>query len=209
MIFHNHQFANSICELGDHIDKIVIDKAHCIPQWGAKFRGEYLDLEYLHTLVPSQVPILATSATMLLDVYAAVVQALQFNLKNTFELNLGNDHQNIYQEVRIMKGNVCDHCRDFDHVINEGKCGKFKHCMVFVNECDATQHLCKVLWESVPHEMQGKTAYYHSCHGTLSKKRTMHRFHDGHIDVLITTEAAGMVRLALSSECQLKTMLFN
>jgi superfamily II DNA helicase RecQ len=209
MIFHNRHFANSIRDLGDYLDKVVIDEAHCIPQWGEKFRGEYSDLEYLRTLVPSRVPILAASATMSPDVYAAVVRALQFDLKNTFEVNLGNDRPNIYQEVRIMKGNVRDHRGDFDHIIDEGKCGKFKRRMIFIDECDATQHLCKVLRESVPLEMQGRIAYYHSRRGTLSKKRTMRRFRDGHIDVLITTEAAGMVRLVLSSACWLEIMTFD
>ncbi|KAJ3822554.1 P-loop containing nucleoside triphosphate hydrolase protein [Lentinula raphanica] len=43
---------------------IVVDEAHCISQWGDKFRPIYQQLGTLRAFVPAQVPFLATSATM-------------------------------------------------------------------------------------------------------------------------------------------------
>ncbi|KAF8328679.1 P-loop containing nucleoside triphosphate hydrolase protein [Cantharellus anzutake] len=46
------------------IDKLVIDEAHCIDQWGADFRPDYAILGDLHSFSPKSVPFLATSATL-------------------------------------------------------------------------------------------------------------------------------------------------
>ncbi|KAJ3974830.1 P-loop containing nucleoside triphosphate hydrolase protein [Lentinula raphanica] len=51
---------------------IVVDEAHCISQWGDKFRPIYQQLGTLRAFVPAQVPFLATSATMQPTVLAEV-----------------------------------------------------------------------------------------------------------------------------------------
>ena len=43
---------------------MVVDKGHCIKQWGSEYRKHYASLETLRSFVPRGVPVLAISATM-------------------------------------------------------------------------------------------------------------------------------------------------
>ena len=78
-----------------HIGGIIIDEAHCISQWGDKFRPEYSNLISLRSLVPLGVPIYATTATA----PPLVLEDIRWNLgiegDKSFHLNLGNDYRKV------------------------------------------------------------------------------------------------------------------
>lgn len=91
MLYHNRDFRTIIGSCQRLIKKVVIDKAHCVKQWGDKFRLEYSRLDFVRTLTSKDCPILATTATLETNFYGDAASAIQFNLNKTFEINLGND----------------------------------------------------------------------------------------------------------------------
>ena len=82
-------------KLAGHISTIIIDEAHCISQWGDKFREEYSRLGTLRAFVPSHVPVLVTSATMPPHILKQVCRTMQINIETSYYLNLGIDRPNI------------------------------------------------------------------------------------------------------------------
>ncbi|KAJ3774899.1 P-loop containing nucleoside triphosphate hydrolase protein [Lentinula raphanica] len=87
---------------------IVVDEAHCISQWGDKFRPIYQQLGTLRAFVPAQVPFLATSATMQPTVLAEVRRSLHINPIDSFHINVGTDRRNIAWFVHRMKAAKSD-----------------------------------------------------------------------------------------------------
>ncbi|KIJ32948.1 hypothetical protein M422DRAFT_183840, partial [Sphaerobolus stellatus SS14] len=56
-VISNHKFSKDILAA-------VVDESHCIPQWGDKFRKENKNVGQMCSLFPSDVPVLATTATV-------------------------------------------------------------------------------------------------------------------------------------------------
>jgi superfamily II DNA helicase RecQ len=90
-------------EFSKHIHTFIVDEAHCILQWGDKFREEYSKLGTLHAFVPAQVPFLITSATLTQDDLSRIRKLLHIEPSQTYVLNLGNDCPNITWNVRHMQ----------------------------------------------------------------------------------------------------------
>lgn len=90
-------------EFGKRVLGLHVDKAHCIAQWGGKFCPEYLHLEAIHALLPCQVPVQITSATMPPHVLKLAHKTMNIDPSNLLYLNLENDHHNIMWEVCYMK----------------------------------------------------------------------------------------------------------
>ena len=82
---------------------IVINEAHCIVQWGGDFRPTYGMLDKLRSFIPPDIPLYVTSATMTPDVQSEVCRQLHINPSESFHLNLGNDRENTYYEVRPIR----------------------------------------------------------------------------------------------------------
>ena len=82
---------------------IVVDKAHCISQWGGDFHVAYGKPGDLHSYVPTNIPILATSVTLAPATLKEVQHQLQIDSSNMFFLNLGNNWPNITPSVIEMQ----------------------------------------------------------------------------------------------------------
>ncbi|KAG6370692.1 P-loop containing nucleoside triphosphate hydrolase protein [Boletus reticuloceps] len=100
MAISNCQFNSLLCspEYHAHMLGVVIDKDHCIVQWGGQFRPAYAKLDKLRSFVPTHIPLYVTSATMMPDVVAEVCRQLHIDPLKSFHINLGNDRKNIYQQ---------------------------------------------------------------------------------------------------------------
>ena len=81
-----------------HLAAVIIDEAHCIAQWGDNFQEDYLKLRTLCALIPSCVPFLVTSATLLPLVLAQVHTAVHIQTSNSYHVNVGIDRPNIAWE---------------------------------------------------------------------------------------------------------------
>ncbi|KIJ62765.1 hypothetical protein HYDPIDRAFT_113857 [Hydnomerulius pinastri MD-312] len=95
-------------KLSSKLAAVVIDEAHCISQWGNKFRPEYAKLGTLRALMPTKVPFLVTSATLPPLVLADVQTKVHIQTSTSYHVDVGTDQPNISWEVRIMKAAKSD-----------------------------------------------------------------------------------------------------
>ena len=93
------QLLNS-SKFAEKIGAIIIDEAHCISQWGDKFRPLYAELGTLRAFVPHKVPFLITSATLPPLVLAQVRTTVHMQVETSYHVNLGMDRPNIAWFVR-------------------------------------------------------------------------------------------------------------
>ncbi|KAI0371404.1 P-loop containing nucleoside triphosphate hydrolase protein [Pilatotrama ljubarskyi] len=173
------------------IGAFIIDEAHCITHWGTEFRPEYSTLEHLRSFVPSQVPILATSATLTPAVLAEVRKQLCIRPAHSFHLNLGNDRSNIRQGMRYMRS-ASDYSALNFMVEGAKNPEDLPRALVFVNaiqKCHAAAHHLRGL---VDEHLRNCVGVLHAKQGSLTKEDEWRRFRDGHIRILVATEAAGM-----------------
>lgn len=195
MLYHNRDFRLTISSCRAQIKKVVIDEAHCVPQWGSKFRLEYGRLDFIRTLVNKSCPVLATSATLPEYYYDEMSTCLRFNLNKTFQINLGNDRPNIRMEIRTIKGKL-DDFEDLAHIAAEASTPEgFKHRIIFSNTVEGTLKIVKSLRQHLPEDSQHKwdIAYFHSHRDAETRNQVMEDFGSGKIKILVATEAAGMV----------------
>jgi superfamily II DNA helicase RecQ len=181
-------------EWADDISHIVIDEAHCISQWGDKFRQRFAELGKLRAYLPSHVPFFATSATLPPAVLRDVYKVLEFTDGSTYLRNLGNNRPNIVPHVRYMNGGLKDR-KSLDFLVADlAENDIIERTMIFFNTRVLAQQSCTYLKQSVPPSLQSQIDFYHALRSQNGKDKTMAAFRRGEINVLCTTEAAGMVR---------------
>lgn len=173
---------------------VVIDEAHCIAQWGQKFRTKYSTLNKLRSYVAPNTPLLLTSATFPPQVAADIRDTLEVQDDRSFDLNLGNDRSNIMPIVWPMKGGK-DDFGSLDFVVSGGE---LRRTVIYVNEKETARGACEYLQSLVP-EKSSQIDFIHSgrCHNP--QKRVLREFQAGTINVLCATEVVGMVSLIFSS----------
>jgi superfamily II DNA helicase RecQ len=179
------------------IAAFVIDEAHCISQWGDDFRTEYAELGTLRAFVPSQVPFMFASATLPPVVLAEVRKSLHVSPETSYHVNLGTDRPNIAWFVHLMKAAKTDlEALEFliDAHDSEDAIIELLQTMVFFDDINLAMEALEYLRDRLPRRNRGQIAIYHSRRSKRSKRIIMERFRKGEIKILLTTEAAGMVR---------------
>jgi superfamily II DNA helicase RecQ len=172
---------------------VCVDECYCITQFGEKFRHDYSKLKTIRSLAPLHVPFLATSATLTSDDLKAVRQSLEIETSNSYHINLGNDRPNIewmyYKSCREQSG-----FEDLRQFLLPADRDTLPRSMVFFNKT-ATCRAARQWFESqVPDHLKDRSQYFESIRTVYGKQRTWEDFRNGLIDVLFTTEAAGMIR---------------
>ena len=71
----------------------MVDEAHCVKLWGDQFRKAFALIGSLRRLSPSEVPVLALTATALMDTYQEVLN--QLSMKNPNLIALSPDRSKI------------------------------------------------------------------------------------------------------------------
>jgi superfamily II DNA helicase RecQ len=179
------------------IAAFVVDEAHCISQWGDDFRTEYAELGTLRAFVPSQVPFMFASATLPPPVLAEVRKSLHVSPETSYHVNLGTDRPNIAWFVQLMKAAKTD-LEALDFLISahdsEDSIIELLQTMVFFDDINLAMDALEHLRDRLPLRNRGQIAVYHSRRSKRSKRIIMEKFRKGEIKILLTTEAAGMVR---------------
>lgn len=180
------------------IAAFVIDEAHCISQWGDDFRTEYAQLGTLRAFVPLQVPFMMASATLPPLVLAEVRKSLHISPDTSYHVNLGTDRPNIAWFVHHMKAAKSD-LEALEFLIPphewEDAIIELAQSMVFFDDINLAMEALEYLRDRLPRSSRGAIALYHSRRSKRSKRIIMEKFRKGEIKILLTTEAAGMVRV--------------
>ncbi|RDX41374.1 P-loop containing nucleoside triphosphate hydrolase protein [Lentinus brumalis] len=172
---------------------LVIDEAHCICQWGGDFRKEYSQLAVVRALLSALTSILVTSATMTPLVLSNTWKSVQIDPDKSFFLNLGNDRPNIVWRIEYMTAGKADlECLHFLAPDDADELTCLPKTMVFFDSIAQSQKARRWLLERLPARFRDRIKCYNARLGDLTKKFVMKGFRKGTIDILLTTEAAGM-----------------
>lgn len=176
---------------------IVVDEAHCISQWGGDFHVAYSKLGDLRSYVPTNVPILATSATLAPAALKEVQHKLQIDSSNMFFLNLGNDWPNITPSVIEMQNS--SNYSALLPLIGQDVTGPtdLPKIIIFTNSIQRMLEILRFLEEHLPSTCSPYLDIFHAFRGPGSKKEALKCFRNGQKRILIATEAAGMVHSSI------------
>ena len=78
----NELLKNTVQQLD--ICLLAVDESHCVSQWGYDFRPPYLDIAEFRQLLPSNIPLLALTATATEEVVKDIQFRLNFRTENVF-----------------------------------------------------------------------------------------------------------------------------
>ncbi|KDQ25684.1 hypothetical protein PLEOSDRAFT_160303 [Pleurotus ostreatus PC15] len=82
------------------INRLVVDEAHCVSEWGHDFREDYRRMGPLFRQCFSQVPITALTATATPSVQLDIIRSLRMSEKNMFKAIHPFNRPNLFYEVR-------------------------------------------------------------------------------------------------------------
>jgi RecQ family ATP-dependent DNA helicase len=93
------------------LDRIAIDEAHCISEWGHDFRPAYKELSWFkYALADPPVPIIALTATATPHVRQDIISNLRLNSSNLRVFKTPSARPNIHYEVRYLADWAEDPC---------------------------------------------------------------------------------------------------
>lgn len=190
MCFVNPEFSKLLRDAtwSKSIMFVVIDEAHCITQWGQKFRTQYSSLNKLWSYIAPHTPLLLTSATLPPQTLSNIRDTLEVQDEHSFDLNLGNDRSNIMPIVWPMKGGKED-LGSLDFVVSRGE---LRRTVIYVNEKETAREACEYLQALIP-EKSSQIDFIHSGRCSGPQKRVLRQFQAGEINILCATEVVGMV----------------
>ncbi|KAH8093844.1 P-loop containing nucleoside triphosphate hydrolase protein [Cristinia sonorae] len=171
----------------------IIDEAHCITQWGDSFRTTYSELGTLRAFTSLKIPVVALSATFPPAALEQARKSLLINADFAFHLNIGNDRPNIAWEVRHMAtGKSSYESLAFLIPENLNDDSQFSRTMVFFDDISISMKARRWFLSQIPESLRHRVKTYNSRMTAFAKRRVMKLFRRGKIDILFTTEAAGM-----------------
>ncbi|TFY78202.1 hypothetical protein EWM64_g5807 [Hericium alpestre] len=175
-------FARKVCSF-------IIDEAHCITQWGNKFREVYLRLGTLRAFMSARVPFLVTLVTLTPADLAVICKSVHLERNDTYHLNLGNDRPNLTWHVRNMKAGKSD-LESLTFLLLTKDKPKLKRAIIFFDDISVSMDACCWFREQLPANLRDHVACYNSQHGESSKHDSYQRFCDGELDIWFASEAA-------------------
>lgn len=94
------------------LNRVAIDEAHCISEWGHDFRPAYQELSWFKkNFKHPPVPITALTATATPSVRMDIINLLGLDVRTLKMFNTPSARPNIHYELRYI-GNTDDSCRD-------------------------------------------------------------------------------------------------
>lgn len=181
---------------------LVVDEAHCIYQWGTSFRTAWSEIGRLRSILPPGIPFLACSATMTPIVLADVRHRLEISVDRSYHLNLGNCRSNITPVIVRMSG-AATNLSSLNFLVRDVRKGKpLPRLLIFFNTRELTQRATEHIRALIPEELRPQIDYMHGMRTKKGKECVMREFRERKINVLCSTDCAGMVR-------QINTFLFR
>lgn len=164
----------------NRIDRLVVDEAHCVSQWGKSFRIDYLKLTDFRVKFPG-VPILALTATATPGVRQDIITVL--SMKNTEIVLNSFNRPNLYYEIRKKSNRIIEDIAKYIKNKYPEDSG-----IIYCSSRADCQHLGKVLKRT----FQLSAWYYHGEMAPEERIRVQTEWMRGDIKVLAATVAFGM-----------------
>ncbi|KAL4260460.1 hypothetical protein AB1N83_009629 [Pleurotus pulmonarius] len=175
-----------------HIISLVFDEAHCISTWGS-FRPEYSEVGRLRYFLPSDVPIMVTSATLPKHVLDDVKKTLQFRADKTFTSRRNCDRANISIVVRPIR-NPFSSFLDLQFLVrNWGlNTGSPKKFIVFFDDVNEAVNACLYVRSLIPRQYREQLKWFCADMTATFKAEEIKAFESGERLGFFSTESFGM-----------------
>ncbi|EAU86127.2 hypothetical protein CC1G_03338 [Coprinopsis cinerea okayama7 len=173
------------------LNRLVVDEAHCISEWGHDFRAEYRRIGSFRNRYPD-VPIMALTATATPDVQSDIIHNLKLSSDNLFRALHPFNRANLYYEVRYLSDrNPKTRMEDIHKYIKTlyTRRGKVSCGIIYCR----TKAACEELTQFLRKNGINAGSYYRGIPPT-KLDATLRRWLDGsgEIDVVVATIAFGM-----------------
>ncbi len=160
------------------VERLIVDEAHCISQWGHDFRPDYRRLGPLRAILG--VPAAAFTATATPDVRADI--AVQLGLTDPLEIVTGFERPNLTLAVEVCRGHAAKRA-ELERLIREaGTPG-----IVYTATRKGVAQ-----WADVIEQAGHRAGRYHGGMDDASRAREQDAFLAGDTDVMVATNAFGM-----------------
>jgi superfamily II DNA helicase RecQ len=182
-----------LAHFAQRISHIVIDEAHCIRNWGSKFRPFYAELGRLRTWFGLATPVVLSSATMgQPEAQESICRIMGIHRDRSFQANLGNDLPNLCTLIQKFNG-APTNLSVLDFLVQNIRAGaQLPRTLIFVNKRWTAQQVTQHLRNQVPEELHTQINFAHSLHDEDGKTEVMQHFRTGIVNILVATECAGM-----------------
>ncbi|KLO05062.1 P-loop containing nucleoside triphosphate hydrolase protein, partial [Schizopora paradoxa] len=179
-------------EFSARVYSVFIDEAHCISHWGESFRKQYGRLGMIRAFLPKGTPVTAVSASLTPRVARDVRGSLQFRDGYLF-VNKGNNRSNVSLVVRSIH-NKAESYTDLDFLVPDGTTQRtaIKKAWVYCDSIHDGSDIVDHLQDKLPPELHDAIRPYHATLDNDYRAKCMRLFREGHIRVLVCTDAAGM-----------------
>ncbi|KAG9078436.1 hypothetical protein FRC06_008368, partial [Ceratobasidium sp. 370] len=173
-----------------HRQAIVLDEAHCIPNWGKSFHPKYAVAGDMRLILPVHTPYVAATATAKLLTRKAIRQVLRFG-DDTVSINLGNHRPNLAYSVHRLKQAKASVPEILEYFPDKNQLPGYT--LIFVDSRPLGQLLLALLRRHVAPELRYKIQIYHAFRSDHAKDVLANGFEkEGGFEVMICTEAMTM-----------------
>lgn len=173
---------------------IVVDEAHCITQWGPKFRQAYGRLREIRSLVKNIVPFVLASATLPPNILAEVKASLLIEECSHDFVHLGNYRDNLIWEISVLDQHRERHMDQLVTLLPTGSVETLQsQVLIYVNDRFTGYRIRQHIRSLYSEEHHALIDCYHALRGELTKEWLMYRLAKDELKILICTEAVGMV----------------
>jgi len=186
-------------EFHKRVMSVVVDEAHVVSHWGHAFRKKYGSLGMVRTFLPRLTPVVALSATLASRVRRDVLDKLQFGKRGDYvNIDVGNDRPNVSIVICGIHHPLNTYA-DLDFVVTMlvDDASQIPKTFIYADNIAVGQkiieHLNSLLPESLQHS--GIIRPYNAAYGKAYRKKVMALFAKGEVQILVCTDAAGMVSL--------------
>ncbi|KAJ7367058.1 P-loop containing nucleoside triphosphate hydrolase protein, partial [Mycena albidolilacea] len=180
----------------NRVQALVIDKAHCIVEWGDNFRKEYSRLAKLRDYIGQDTSILATTATCDTETFKVIWKSLKFGCHPFWGLDVGTNQQNLVYMTRVIKNPanpILDIINIFPaHMDKDTPADVLAKCLFYFNTIEACGTAVETLRKCLPAHLRPLVQTFKSTLSEVAKAQLWDRFNKGEIHILCTTDAMGM-----------------
>lgn len=179
----------------DRVISVIFDEAHCISAWGG-FRPEYREVGRLKFMLPKDIPIMITSATLPQMVLKDVKEILGLRSENLEVFRRSSDRPNVHLFVRPIINSLASFA-DLAFLLRDWKPGdpqplKF---LIFFDDINESVRAGLYLKSLLPPEYRHKINWFNSTMSNVFKNDETISLETGDAWGLLTTDSFGMVSL--------------